>query len=150
MKSAPKGWPRISSAVYYEEPRKAIDWLCKAFGFEVKLLVEGDDGLVHHSELVYGEGMIMVSGVAEVSAHPEATHRKSPRSLGGANTQSMMVFVDDADAHCARAREHGAKIIVAPKNSDYGEDYWEDRTYEAEDIEGHRWWFCQRLREPKS
>jgi uncharacterized glyoxalase superfamily protein PhnB len=150
MKSTPKGWPRISSAVFYAEPRKAIDWLCKAFGFEVKLLIEGDDGVVHHSELVYGEGMIMVGGVAETSAHPEATHRKSPAHVGGANTQAMMVFVDDVDAHCARARELGATIVAEPKSSDYGEDYWEDRSYEAVDLEGHHWWFCQRIRDPKS
>ena len=31
-------------------------------------------------------------------------------------------------------------------NSDYGEEYWEDRTYECADLEGHRWWFCQRIR----
>jgi uncharacterized glyoxalase superfamily protein PhnB len=30
--------------------------------------------------------------------------------------------------------------------SDYGEDYWADRGYEAMDPEGHRWWFAQRLR----
>ncbi len=150
MKSTPKGWPRISSAVFYEDPRKAIDWLCKAFGFEVQILVEGDDGHVHHSELRYGEGLVMVSGVAEASGRPEATHRKSPRQLGGANTQSMMAYVDDVDAHCARAREHGARILMEPKNNDYGADYWEDRSYEVEDLEGHRWWFCQRIRDAAS
>jgi uncharacterized glyoxalase superfamily protein PhnB len=62
----------------------------------------------------------------------------------------MMVFVDDVDAHCARARELGATIVAEPKSSDYGEDYWEDRSYEAVDLEGHHWWFCQRIRDPKS
>ena len=48
---------RISTALYYEDPRAAIDWLCTAFGFEVRLLVEGDGGRIEHSELTYGEGM---------------------------------------------------------------------------------------------
>jgi uncharacterized glyoxalase superfamily protein PhnB len=52
--------------------------------------------------------------------------------------------VDDADAHCARARAHGARIVTEPSNRDY--DDWEDRTYEALDCEGHRWWFGQRVR----
>ena len=26
--------------------------------------------------------------------------------------------------------------------------YWSDRTYRAEDPEGHQWWFMQRVREP--
>src|SRR5256885_12656457 len=47
-------------------------------------------------------------------------------------------------AHCARARAAGARIVAEPKTTDYGEDYWTDRGYEAEDLGGHRWWFYQR------
>jgi uncharacterized glyoxalase superfamily protein PhnB len=143
MKNTPPGWPRISSAVYYQDPVKAIEWLCRAFGFEVRLKVEGDDGSIVHSELTFGEGVVMVAG-----HKAEAPHRKSPRELGGANTQSMMLYVDDVEAHCKRARAAGAKIVVEPATSDYGEDYWSDRGYEAEDLEGHHWWFYQRLRDP--
>jgi len=99
MKATPTGWPRISSGVVYEDPAKAIDWLCRAFGFEVRLKVQGDDGAIHHCELVYGDGVVMLG-----SGTREAPHRKSPRQLGGANTQAMMVYVDDVEAHCARAR----------------------------------------------
>ena len=60
MKPTPPGWPRISTALYYDDARAAIDWLCEAFGFEVKLLVEGEGGRVEHSELVFGGGLVMV------------------------------------------------------------------------------------------
>ena len=56
------------------------------------------------------------------------------------------VFYDDADAHCERARAAGALIATEPATQDYGEGYWADRSYEAEDPEGHHWWFMQRLR----
>jgi uncharacterized glyoxalase superfamily protein PhnB len=138
--SPPKDWPRISSALFYENAGAAIDWLCQAFGFEVKLKVEGEDGVIVHSELVMGEGLIMVSG-------PRAPYGMSPRSLGGANTQCLMTYVADVEAHCTRARAAGAKILVEPKTSDYGEEFWSDRSYEAEDLEGHHWWFAQRLRD---
>jgi uncharacterized glyoxalase superfamily protein PhnB len=59
-----------------------------------------------------------------------------------------MVYVDDVEAHCARARAAGARILVGPQTTDYGEEYWTDRGYEAEDLEGHHWWFYQRLRDP--
>jgi uncharacterized glyoxalase superfamily protein PhnB len=145
MKPTPPGWPRMSSAVFYQDAAKAIDWLCKAFGFEVRLKVEGDGGAIMHSELQLGpDGLIMV-GSEETPHRPEATHRKSPRSLGGANTQSVMAYVDDVDAHSARAREQGAIITNEPKTTDYGEDYWMDRSYEAVDPEGHHWWFVQRI-----
>ena len=89
----------------------------------------------------------MVAGDAKSSGHPGGTWRESPRSLGGANTQNMMTYVDDVDAHCARARSAGAEIVSEPKDTDYGDDYWQDRGYEAVDLEGHHWWFYQRLRD---
>jgi uncharacterized glyoxalase superfamily protein PhnB len=139
MREAPQGWPRISSALFYDDAAKAIDWLGRAFGFETRLKVDGDDGGVVHSELVFGDGVVMV---ASVSRGPR---RASPRSIDGANTQSLFAYVDDVEAHCARARAAGAKILSEPKTTDYGAEWWADRGYEAEDLEGHRWYFAQRL-----
>jgi uncharacterized glyoxalase superfamily protein PhnB len=145
MKPTPPDWPRVSTALFYQEAARAIDWLCNAFGFEVRLKVEGDGGRIEHSELTYGDGLIMV-GEASREKFP---WRRSPRAIGGANTQALMVYVDDVEAHCRRAREAGAKITVEPETHDYGGDYWTDRSYEAEDLEGHHWWFTQRLRNPQ-
>lgn len=139
MNPTPEGWPRISAALYYDDPRGAIDWLCRAFGFEVRLLVETGTGAVAHSELVYGEGVIMV-GTAD-----RRPGDLSPRSAKG-NTQSLMVYVDDVEAHLARAREAGAEITRELSVSDYGDEYWADRAYGVRDCEGHEWWFSQRLR----
>jgi uncharacterized glyoxalase superfamily protein PhnB len=141
MKATPPGWPRISSAVFYNDARAAIDWLGRVFGFETRLLVEGEGGRVEHSELVFGDGLVMVGQTGR------REFCRSPADLG-ANTQSLCVFVDDVDAHCERARAEGAEIAIEPETHDYGEDYWADRTYLAVDPEGHRWWFMQRLRGP--
>ena len=145
MKPTPPGWPRIAAAVYYQRAARAIDWLCSAFGFEVRLKVEGDGGRIEHSELTYGDGLIMV-GEATKDRFP---YRRSPQAVGGANTQSLSLYVDDIEAHCARARAAGATIIAEPETHDYGEDHWSDRGYECSDLEGHHWWFFQRLRSPK-
>ncbi|MBS2017164.1 MAG: VOC family protein [Deltaproteobacteria bacterium] len=142
MRPTPKGWPRISSSLYYEDANAAIDFLCRAFGFEVRLKIEGDEGRIEHSELVFGDAVVMVGSAGDPN---KSALRKAPSQLGGANTQNMFGYVDDVEAHCKRAREAGAKITMEPKTSDYGEDYWSDRTYEAEDIGGHRWWFAQRM-----
>jgi uncharacterized glyoxalase superfamily protein PhnB len=138
MRPTPDGWPRISSALVYDDPKAAIDWLCRAFGFELRLLVETGDGKVAHSELAYGEGVVMV---ASAGARP---HLRSPRQAGG-NTQSLMIYVDDVEAHCARAVAHGAKLSQELAVSDYGDEYWSDRSYGAVDPEGHHFWFSQRL-----
>ena len=143
MKSPPKGWPRISSSVFYDDAAAAIDWLVRVFGFEVQLKVEGEQGQIIHSQLTLHGGLIMVGQAGLTGKHPFC---QSPRGVGGVNTQVLCVFVDDAEAHCERAREAGAIIRVEPTTEDYGEEYWADRTYEAEDLEGHHWFFMQRLR----
>jgi uncharacterized glyoxalase superfamily protein PhnB len=148
MKETPSGWPRISSAIFYEDPAAAIDWLSRAFGFEVRLKVEGEGGRIEHSELTYGEGLIMVGGSG--GERPGQDRMLSPRATGGGNTQVMCIFVDDADAHCARARAAGAEVFREPETNDYGEEYQSDRSYGAIDPEGHLWFFMQRVRDRKA
>ncbi len=154
MKIEKPYWPRISPGVYYDEPGAAIDWLCRAFGFTVRLRIDGGNGEVVHSELLLGDGegdgLIMVGGAKNSAVQGDRPdrdiRRRSPQSNDGYNTQSLMVYIEDAAAHCERARAAGAKILQEPKLSDYGEEHWADLCYEAQDLEGHRWWFAERVR----
>jgi uncharacterized glyoxalase superfamily protein PhnB len=145
MNPTPPGWPRLSSGLFYRDPATMIDWLCDAFGFEVRLIVTGDNGRIEHSELTFGDSLIMVSHEVDGTGKFGVPYR-SPLSAGGANTQHLMLFVDDVDAHCAHATARGATIADPPKLHDYGADYWADRSYGAVDPEGHLWWFTQRIR----
>jgi uncharacterized glyoxalase superfamily protein PhnB len=137
----PPGWPRMSSSVYYDDASKAIDFLCAAFGFEIRLKIEGEGGRIEHCELEYGGGLVMVS---QPKADKFPKHR-SPREAN-VNTQNIMVYVDDVEAHFTQAKKAGAVIVKEPETHDYGDDHWTDRGYEAEDLEGHGWWFFQRLK----
>src|SRR5687768_8777182 len=111
MKPPPKGWPRISPALCYIDANEAIDWLCRVFGFEVRLKVLGEGGKVEYSELTFGgEGLLMV-GEDRRGDRPESKLMNSPRTLGGANTTAICVAVDDVDAHAAHARAEGAEIF---------------------------------------
>ena len=145
MNPAPPGWPRISSCVVYRDASRMIDWLCDAFGFEVRLKIEGDGGRIEHSELTFGDGLIMVSQERRGAERKFDTEALSPLTAGG-NTQNLMLYVDDLDAHCARARKAGARVVAEPQLHDYGDDYWADRSYGAIDPEGHLWWISQRMR----
>lgn len=145
MKPTPPGWPRIASSLYCRDAAHMIDWLCEAFDFEVRLKVEGEAGRIEHSELSYGDGLVMVGSERSGAAQRFGTDMLSPLSAGG-NTQGMMIYVDDVDAHCARARAAGARIVAEPELHDYGDDYWADRSYGAIDPEGHLWWISQRIR----
>lgn len=120
--------PALVSAVSYRDPRAAITWLEKAFGFDLTFMVEDADGNVAHSEMSFGDSALMVGG-------EWSENHASPASIGGKNTQSMHVrMVGDVDAHCARARAAGAEIIAEPQTQFYG-----DRTYRCRDLEGHIW-----------
>lgn len=126
-----------------------IDWLCDAFGFEVRLKVEDDKGGIVHSELTYGEGLIMVGPERDDERSKKwGVKFISPLTAGG-NTQTLMIYVDDLDTHCEQARKAGAKIVDEPTVHDYGEDYWADKSYGAVDPEGHIWWISQRMRSKK-
>ena len=143
MKPTPPDWPRLSASLYYQDAAAMIDWLCSAFAFELRLKVEGDDGRIEHSEISFGEAVVMVGSERDGSRW--GVNMLSPKTTK-ATTQGLMLYVDDVDAHCVQARAAGARIVDEPSVHDYGEDYWADRSYGALDPEGHFWWFSQRLR----
>jgi uncharacterized glyoxalase superfamily protein PhnB len=127
--------PTLSSGLAYRNPRAAIAWLEAAFGFETVLLVESADGEIGHSELRYGDGVIMVG------REWDDDHR-SPASIGGKNTQSIHIHIDgDVDAHCARAKAAGADVFAGPELQFYG-----DRIYRCRDPEGHIWTIGQTVK----
>ena len=151
-KPPPTGWPQASASMFYREPAAAIDWLCDAFGFELRLKVEGEPGQIIYSELLYGQALVSVSASARPDDAVEPgrefkSRHASPLDLDGRVSQALCLFVDDVDAHCVQARAHGATIHSEPATHDYGDDYWSDRSYGALDCEGQSWWFMQRLRD---
>ncbi len=148
MNAPPAGWPRLTASVFYDDAPKAIEWLSRAFGFEVRLKVEGDEGRIEYSELAFGEGLVMVSSLRHDPAEPWRQRFVSPRSIEGRQTTSLCLYVDDVDAVCARAVAAGATVARAPSTTDYGDDYWTDRSCGLVDLEGHLWWFMQRLSGP--
>ena len=124
--------PRITPYLLYEDVAAAIVWLAQAFGFEESLRYE-DGGTVTHAEMRLEDGVIFLG-------HPGPEYR-NPKHLGQA-TVHIHVYVDDLDAHYERAKAAGAAIIMEPVEQPYG-----DRRYDAEDPEGVRWSFAQRLRD---
>lgn len=132
--SAPR--PALTPSVFYKDPKAALDWLEKAFGFERSMVITDQDGNLAHSEMRIGDGLIYVGSEWTDTV-------ASPASVGGKNTQSIHVHVHhDIDEHCARARAAGAVILQGPSDQFYG-----DRTYRATDPEGHVWVFGQAVRQ---
>ena len=126
--------PTITPALVYLNPRAAIDFLRDAFGFELDLLIEDESGNLAHSQMVHGDGKIMVG-------NEWSDDHKSPKSIGLKCTQTVHLHLqEDIDAHCEKARKAGAAIIAECQTQFYG-----DRTYRAKDPEGHIWTFSQTV-----
>jgi uncharacterized glyoxalase superfamily protein PhnB len=122
----------IVPTLRYRDLAAAIEWLCRAFGFKRHVVVNGIEGSVEYAELIFGDGMIMLgpvedSAIGRLMAQPE--------QAGGAETQICYLFVDDAAAHCARAKAAGAEIMLDIEDKRNG------RGYSCRDPEGHIWNF---------
>jgi len=59
--SSKKMGSTVIPGLRYRNANAAIDWLCKVFGFEKKLVVPNPDGTIAHAELTFGSGMIMLA-----------------------------------------------------------------------------------------
>jgi uncharacterized glyoxalase superfamily protein PhnB len=131
-RAIPAHHARVMPYLHYHDPDAAIDFLVKAFGFTLRF-AHREAGVVRHAQMGVGDTTFMLGpaypafGSAAASALP-ALHA------------SFWCYVDDADAHCARARKAGAVILREPMDQPYGV-----REYDALDREGQEWYFCQPL-----
>ncbi|MFJ5266464.1 VOC family protein [Streptomyces sp. NPDC088387] len=122
------GRPSIYPTLLYTDAKAAVRQLTEALGFTELALYEGEDGTVMHSELVQGNGAVMVGSKGRGGLF-DAT-------MKGAGPCGVYVVVDDVDGHHQRAVDHGVEILMPPTDQDYG-----SRDYMARDIEGNIWSF---------
>jgi uncharacterized glyoxalase superfamily protein PhnB len=105
--------------VPYPDIGQAIDWLCDAFGFTLRLRIAD-----HRAQLNVGDGAVVL-----IEGDPN-----SPSQC------SVLVRLDDVNAHHERARQRRARILRPPTDYPYGE-----RQYSVEDFAGNRWTFSQSI-----
>jgi uncharacterized glyoxalase superfamily protein PhnB len=118
--------PRASviPVLSYPDVNQAAAWLSDAFGSNVRLRIAN-----HRVQLNVGDGAVIVR---------ELRPNEVDAALGIGH--SITVRIEDADAHCKRAQEHGARITQVPVTHPFGE-----RQYNAEDFAGHVWTFSQSV-----
>jgi uncharacterized glyoxalase superfamily protein PhnB len=126
--------PSIYPRLAYRDEVAALEFLTRAFG-----LVERREARMEHPDgtlawLEVGDGVVMIGRAGE-----DRHGLHSPLDAG-LITAMVNVYVPDVDAHYARARAEGARIVMELEDM-----FWGDRRYEALDLEGHRWHFAARL-----
>lgn len=126
--------PPISPLLFYREPKAALDFFERAFGFETRMMVETPDGGIIHSESAFEGCVVMVVG-------PPSHGAASPLDLDGRTTGHVHVNLQcGIDELCERARAAGAKIEREPEDQPYG-----DRVFTCLDPEGQSWSFGQTI-----
>ena len=111
----------VIPVVAYPDVAAAVEWLKTAFGFRVRLTVS-----THRTQMWFDSACVVVG----------------ERGMNNqwATKSSVMLRVPDVDAFCARAVEHGARLVHAPQTHVYGE-----RQATLEDFAGHIWTLTQTV-----
>jgi len=122
----------VPMLVYPDVPA-AVTWLTDVFGFVERTRI----GESHRSQMSIGsDGAVIVVEAGANEVAPTA----------GAVTQSVRVRVEDANAEhervSARIAGRGGRVLHVPTDRPYGE-----RDFLVEDLAGHRWEFCETLRD---
>ncbi len=122
----------VISAIRYRDCNRMIEWLKQAFQFAEHAVYRGEDGTVHHAELVLGNGMVMLGtvGMNEATAGwyvqpDEANHRV---------TASLYLVVKDCAAAWETAQAAGATVLMQLATKDYG-----GSGFTVRDPEGQIW-----------
>lgn len=125
----------ITPYLYYEDVAGALEWLSLAFGFREREqeTMRNPEGKVVHAAMEHGNGVVLMGCPGQ--------EYKCPKRLGQ-TTQSLYVYVGDVEQHFKHAKGAGATILSDPEDTFYG-----DRRYGTEDLEGHHWYFAEKIRE---
>ncbi len=112
----------------YRDGNAALRFLADAFGFEATQSFPSPDGSLMHAEMKLGASYIMLGTASAEQAAQQPWNLPQGRGI--------YVWVEDVDAHCARARAAGAKIVMGPESTEWG-----SRRYRALDLDGYEWSF---------
>lgn len=135
VQNPPEGTQRVVPYLMYDDAPAALEFLCRAFGFEERFRMPRPDGAVMHAEVGFQDSVVMLA------SNVEGSGTASPRSLP-ARHGLVLCYVDDVDAHHERAVKAGAEIIAELQDQFYG-----DRSYGARDPEGHHGYFATHVRD---
>lgn len=119
-------WPVLT----YRDAHAAVDFLCKAFGFEQAAMdtQEGDPSVVEHAELSWPLGGGVMLGTAGKDEGPFGQRR--------AGNDAVYVVCDDPDSLFEQASQEGAEVVMGLRDEGYG-----SRGFTVRDPEGNLWSF---------
>jgi uncharacterized glyoxalase superfamily protein PhnB len=112
----------IIPVLIYPDIEDAALWLIKTLGFRMRWKAG-----THRAQLIFNGSAIAITEGNSIPSFPRMYH-------------SLILRVDDVDAHYKRALNSGANIDNPPADFPYGE-----RQYTIIDIGGHSWTISQSI-----
>lgn len=122
------GSASVVPELVYADVEEAIRWLCDTFGFAELWRADG-----HRARLAFGNGVVIV-------ADRDPSYGRELPADNALRSYSIMIKVENVDAHHDHVRRRGARVLSPPADYSYGE-----RQYSVEDLAGHHWTFTQAI-----
>jgi uncharacterized glyoxalase superfamily protein PhnB len=119
--------PQIIPYLFYDDVAAAVEFLVRAFGFSEQMRTATPSGGVH-AQVKLGDQIVMLGQGGWDKGHA------TPSVLGRV-TSGVFVYLDEADAHYAKAKAEGADIVEPLADLAYG------RSYTVRDPQGQTWYF---------
>ena len=121
----------VIPSMRYKDAPAAIEWLCRALGFEKNAVYANPDGTIGHAQLTLGKGMVMLGSVSD---NDYGKLMRQPSEIGGGNTHGIYLVVADCDAVYQKAKAAGAEMVMDLETKDYG-----GKGFSCRDPEGFVW-----------
>jgi PhnB protein len=135
MSFKPENTPQLFPYMIVQNAKRSVDFYKKAFGFiEVEIVKDSKDDFLHVS-MQKGDALIMF---CQEGAYDNT--KKSPRTLKTVMPINMYVYCEDTDKLYDQAIVAGAKSLIVPKDS-----FWGDRFCSVLDIDDYEWSFATLL-----
>ncbi|MGA9981776.1 MAG: VOC family protein [Candidatus Sulfotelmatobacter sp.] len=124
----PRGFRTVTPYLIAKDGPALLEFAKKAFGGEETFRTVGAAGGLH-GEMRIGDSMLMMGG-----GIPGKEFHATP------NTHALHLYVEDADAVCAKALAAGATLIDEPRDQEYGE-----RSASVKDPAGNIWYIATSI-----
>lgn len=127
--------PWVSPYITVKDAQAALDFYQKAFGFQKKDAIKGDDGSIWHAEMRYKNQLLMLG---KEGAYDKAA--LSPQTSKVESPISLYLYCENVDQFYWSAIAGGAKSLMAPQDM-----FWGDRMCKLECPDGYVWTFATQI-----
>lgn len=130
-----KQYGALTPMLAVSDVRRAVDFYKKAFGFTVRSIMDGPQGVLH-AELRLRDTTLMLS--------PESRQQNSLSANSIGNTPATLyVLVENVDGVFNNAVAAGAKVLMPVMDM-----FWGDRCGIIGDLDGNKWMIATHKSEP--